>query len=59
MFKDREWKRIEEEVSNALETFSLEEILEQGDLTIEEALTYLIVNGVLELPEVTNLGNIS
>lgn len=59
MFKDREWKKIEGEVSNALETFSLEEILEQGDLTIEEALTYLIINGLLELPEVTNLGNIS
>jgi len=51
MFKD-ETEQIEEEVRQALEVYTLEDILEHNDLTIEEALTILIDQGYIELPEV-------
>lgn len=38
-----------------LETYSLEEILELNDLTPEEALEYLVTQGLVELPEITPL----
>lgn len=42
---------IKKEVENALETYSIEEILEHNDLTIEDALVLLIKDGWLILPE--------
>jgi len=47
---------IETEVEKALEIYTLEEILEMNDLTIEEALVILVDNGFLELPEVKTVG---
>lgn len=55
MYKDETWKVVEEQVEGALETYSMEEILEMGELTIEEALIHLVLNGNLLLPEVKNV----
>lgn len=54
MFKDVS-EKILEEVESALETYSFEDILELNDLTVEEALTILIENGYVELPEVRSV----
>ena len=51
MFKD-ETEHIEQDVKTALEIYTLEDILEHNDITLEEALTALIVEGYIELPEV-------
>ena len=51
MFKDIT-EQIEEEVLRALEVYTLEEILEYNDLSLEEALTSLVQEGVIQLPEV-------
>lgn len=55
MFKDDLWEATEEQVANALETYSFEEILELGDITPEEVLIHLVINGILQLPEVKNI----
>lgn len=46
---------IEDKVSRALSIYSFQEILEQNDLTEEEALVILVENGFLELPEVLSV----
>lgn len=46
---------ILEEAKNALEDYTIEEILELSDLTPEEAVAYLVTYGVLELPEVRSV----
>lgn len=51
MFKDEE-DLIEQDVSAALEIFTLEDILEHNDLTVEEALVALIREGIIELPDI-------
>ena len=51
MFKDEE-DLIEQDVIAALEIFTLDEILEHNDLTVEEALVALVREGLIELPEV-------
>jgi hypothetical protein len=51
MFKDEE-ETIEQEVIAALELFTLEDILEHNDLTVEEAIVALVREGIIELPEV-------
>lgn len=38
-----------------LDTYSLDEIIELNDLTTEEALEYLVVQGIIKLPEVQPL----
>lgn len=52
MFRDEE-DDIQEEVALALHLYSLEDILEHNAITIEEALTKLIMDGHLILPEIT------
>lgn len=37
-------------VEKLLETYTFEELLDQGDLTVAEALCFLIDQGLLELP---------
>lgn len=49
MYKDTEG--IKEQVAKALETYSLEDILEENDLTIEETLCLLVEHGFIVLPE--------
>ena len=44
-----------EEAKNALEDYSIEELLELSDLPVEEAVAYLVVNGFLELPEIKSV----
>jgi hypothetical protein len=51
MFKDTT-EQIEDDVKAALEIYSLDDILDHNDITLEEALTALIVEGYIELPEV-------
>lgn len=51
MFRD-ESERIKEDVEDALETYSFEEILDHNDVTLEEVLTMLVENGYLTLPEI-------
>ena len=48
--------KIEKDVDLALEIYTLEDILEQNDLTVEEALVILVENGFLVLPEVKGIG---
>ena len=55
MYKDPLWKDTEEKVENALETYTLEEILEQNDITVEEALTHLVMNGIIDLPKIVTV----
>lgn len=38
-----------------LETYSLEDLLELNDLSVEDALEFLVEEGFLELPEITPL----
>ena len=42
---------IEERLEELLQDFTLEELLEHCNMTPEEALTLLYLNGHLELPE--------
>jgi hypothetical protein len=51
MFKDTT-EQIEDEVRQALEVYSLDDILDYNDITLEEAITKLIIEGHIELPEV-------
>lgn len=50
MFKDEE-DLIASDVNAALEIYTLEEILEHNDLTVEEALVALVREGLIELPD--------
>lgn len=43
------------EYTDFLETYSLEEILELNDLTVEDCLEFLVEEGFVELPEVKPL----
>lgn len=54
MFRDTS-ESIKEEVEKALETYSVEEILEHNDLTLEEVLELLVREGFILLPEVKSL----
>lgn len=42
-------------LNNILDTYSLEEILEMNDLTVEDALEILVEEGYVELPEIKPL----
>lgn len=44
------------EVESILEVYSLEEILDENDLTIADALFFLVENKLVELPNVRPLG---
>lgn len=50
MFGDTEDK-IKEDLDNALQTYTVEDILEHNDLTIEDALFLLLNEGYIILPE--------
>lgn len=41
--------------ATVLETYSLEEILELNDLTAEDALEYLVEQGIVDLPDIRPL----
>lgn len=43
---------IKEEVLSLLEIYTLEQILDYNDLTVEEAITMLFLEGYIELPEI-------
>lgn len=51
MFKDQT-ERIREDVEDTLETYSFEDILEENDLSIEDAIVILVENGFIALPGV-------
>ena len=53
---DPETEYIEKEVTLALNTYTLEEILEQSDLTESEVLVILVREGHLKLPEILPVG---
>lgn len=46
---------MELEIEHILEIYTLEEILERGDMTIQDALRILLESGELSLPEVKPL----
>lgn len=55
MFKDHS-EQIEDDVRLALEAYTLEDILEHNDITLEEALAILIQEGFIQLPDQKPLG---
>lgn len=44
-----------DDVKRVLDVFSLEEVIEQNDLTVEELLVLLVEGGVLKLPDIEAL----
>ena len=50
-YPDREFYKLLQHFESVLDTYTFEELLEQADLTEEEALAYLYLDGHLALPE--------
>lgn len=54
MFHD-ELEDWDDDVNKTLEVYSLEEILQENDMTITRALTLLLIEGYIVLPEEKSL----
>lgn len=56
MFEDRELQR---KIDKLIETYTVEELLELSDMTVSEAITVLVLEGYVQLPEIIpiDIGN--